>query len=536
MAYVITQNCCKDASCVPVCPVDCIRPTGGEALAAAEMLYIDPESCIDCGACMEECPVGAIHYADDLPASQARFADINAAYFEHDQHDTDGGWEEQRHGPVATGALRVAIIGAGPAACYAAAELIAVDGVEVTIFDRLPTPFGLIRAGVAPDHQETKGVVGLFKRTLASARTRCHFNVAVGEHISHEELLAHHHAVIYAVGASTGKSLAIPGADLPGSWPAANIVGWYNGHPDHSEHAFDLSSSRAVIIGNGNVALDVARMLLADQRYLAGTDIADHALEAMVRSGVEEVVVLGRRGPRDAAFSVGEFLALAHLDGVDVIIDSDSSELEPRDSDGVSTRTKLELCREYAQTTTRPGNKRIVFRFHSSPVEILGGDHVEAVRVTRDGVLDDVAAGLVLHSIGYSGNRVAQLPFDAATGTVLNDGGRVVDSAGAAMPGVYATGWIKRGPRGVIGSNRACAAETVAALFADFDNGAFSDAPLPDHDALDALIVERGAQPVDWQGWTRIDAAELDRGQLDARPRTKFTTIHELTAAAVQPS
>ncbi|MGP4055584.1 FAD-dependent oxidoreductase [Mycobacterium sp. 4D054] len=534
MAYVITQNCCKDASCVPVCPVDCIRPTGGAALAGAEMLYIDPEACIDCGACMEECPVGAIDYVDDLPPSQARFADINAAYFEQHQEGADGPWVEQQHSPVATGALRVAIVGAGPAACYAAADLIAVDGVEISMFERLPTPFGLIRAGVAPDHQATKAVVGLFDRALASTRAQCYFNVEVGQQISHDELLEHHHAVIYAVGASSGRTLDIPGADMTGSHAAADFVGWYNGHPDHADHQFDLGSSRAVILGNGNVALDMARVLLADRQQLAATDIADHALNAVAQSGIEEVVIIGRRGPRDAAFSVGEFLALAHLDGVDVAIDCAPSSLDPSDGDDMITKTKLQLCREYAETPNHPGNKTIVFRFHSTPLEVLGSGHAEGVRVSRDGVTDDLAAGLVLHSIGYSGRPIPNLPFDAATATVPNDGGRVVDDAGAPLPGVYVTGWIKRGPRGVIGSNRMCAAETVAALLADFNAGVLPDTPRPERTALDSLMAERGAEPVDWQGWKRIDRAERVRGERYTRPRNKFLAVKEMTDAAAE--
>lgn len=534
MAYVITQTCCKDASCVPVCPVDCIRPTGGAALAEAEMLYIDPQACIDCGACMEECPVGAIHYEDDLPASQVRFAEINAAYFETHQDDVDDPWAEQQHGPVAEGALRVAIVGSGPAACYAAAELIAVNGVEISVFERLPTPFGLIRAGVAPDHQATKAVVALFDRALASARAYCYFNIEVGQQISHDELLEHHHAVIYAVGASAGRTASIPGADKAGNHPAADFVGWYNGHPDHARHQFDLGSSRAVILGNGNVALDMARVLLADRQHLAATDIADHALIAIAQSGIEEVVIVGRRGPRDAAFSVGEFLALAQLDGVDVVIDCAPTLLEPVDDDAITTRIKLQLCREYAEIPQRPGNKTIVFRFHSIPLEVLGGGCAEGVRVSRDGVADDLAAGLILHSIGYSGRSIPSIPFDTATATVPNDGGRVVDNAGAPVPGVYVTGWIKRGPRGVIGSNRTCAAETVAALLADFDAGVLPDDSRPERSELDRLMVERGAETVDWRGWKRIDHAERVRGERDTRPRNKFVAVSELTDAAAE--
>src|SRR5208283_4031138 len=259
MTYVITQNCCKDGSCVPVCPVDCIRPVGGPGeFTGTEMLYIDPDACIDCGACMEECPVDAIYYEEELPAELERFREINATYFEH--HPLEP--EEKRpsaphHRAIEPGSLRVAIVGAGPAACYAAAELIRTDGVEINLFERLPTPFGLIRAGVAPDHQHTKSIVDMFNYAFTERRFRCYLNVEVGRDLSHEDLLAHHHAVIYAVGASKSRELGIPGEELPGNYGAADFVGWYNGHPDHAHHHFDLSSECAVIVGNGNVALDV---------------------------------------------------------------------------------------------------------------------------------------------------------------------------------------------------------------------------------------------------------------------------------------
>lgn len=371
MAYVITQNCCKDASCVPVCPVDCIRPVGGAGeFTDTEMLYIDPEACIDCGACMDECPVGAVHYEDDLPESLARFKDVNAAYFERHPLEPDTSTPAPKHRPVTPGRLRIAVVGAGPAACYAASELIAVDGVEVDLFERLPTPYGLIRAGVAPDHQHTKSVVDVFQRAFASPRFGTHFNVEVGRDVSHDDLLAHHHAVIYAVGATRTRDLGIPGEDLPGSHAASDFVGWYNGHPEHAGHEFDLTGRRAVLIGNGNVAVDVARILLATPEHLAATDIARHALESLRHNQIDEVVIMGRRGLRHAAFSVGEFLALGNLDGVDIVIDGlidGDDELDARPDDDVETTTKLDIAREYAARPITPGNKRIVFRFLASP-------------------------------------------------------------------------------------------------------------------------------------------------------------------------
>jgi len=545
VAYVITQNCCKDASCVPVCPVDCIRPVGGAGeFTGSEMLYIDPEACIDCGACMDECPVGAVHYEDDLPESLARFKDVNAAYFERHPLELDTSTPAPKHGPVEPGRLRVAVVGAGPAACYAASELIAVDGVEVDLFERLPTPYGLIRAGVAPDHQHTKSIVDVFQRSFASPRFGTHFNVEVGRDVTHDDLLAHHHAVIYAVGATRTRDLGIPGEDLPGSHAASDFVGWYNGHPDHAGHEFDLTGRRAVLIGNGNVAVDVARILLATPEHLATTDIAGHALESLRHSTIDEVVIMGRRGLRHAAFSVGEFLALGNLDGVDVVIDGDD-DLDPTPDDDVETTTKLDIAREYAARQTTPGNKRIVLRFLAAPVDLVGEHRVEGLHVVRnssgDGgglVLGDpatdtelVETGLVLRSIGYRGSEIGGVPWDSAAGVIPNIAGRVVDEQRAPVRGVYVTGWIKRGPRGVIGTNRTCAEETVAGLLSDFDDGLLDREVGSRQDLLRAM-ADRGAEPVTWSGWRAIDAAERQQGEAEARPRVKLVDVDELLAAA----
>ncbi|MGW0173717.1 4Fe-4S binding protein [Rhodococcus sp. NPDC003322] len=545
MAYIITQNCCKDASCVAVCPVDCIRPSAdaSDTPADTQMLFIDPDTCIDCGACADECPVDAVVSEWDLPEEQERFRDINAAYFR--KHPLEPGIiEPPRQRPaVEPGSLRVAIVGAGPAACYAASELLTIKGVEVDMFERLPTPFGLIRAGVAPDHQRTKSVVSIFEDAFASSRFAGHLNVEVGATITHADLLAHHHAVIYGVGAPASRDLGIPGDQLPGHHAAADFVGWYNGHPDHVGHDFDLSARRVVIVGNGNVALDIARVLLKGPDELARTDIAEHALNALADSNIEEVVILGRRGPREGAFSVGEFVALGNLDRIDVIIDG--GDLEPRPEDDVETALKLEVAREYAQRTPHPGNKRIVFRFLSSPVEVVGSEHVEGLRVVRNHLVDtdaivarDPADGtdvldtsLVLRSIGYLGRPIDGIPFDASRGIVPNDLGRVIDEEGHPETGVYVTGWIKRGPRGVIGTNRSCAEETVAQLLDDFDKGALAR-DVGDRESLRRVMIERGADPIDWRGWRAIDATERRRGAVEERPRVKFVSIDEMLAAA----
>ncbi|MGU3499527.1 FAD-dependent oxidoreductase [Mycobacterium sp. C31M] len=523
MAYVITQNCCKDASCVPVCPVDCIRPVDA---SAADMLYIDPESCIDCGACFDECPVDAIHYEEDLPVGQERFREINAAYFERHPLEPDTAGRRPSRSATA-GDLTVAIVGAGPAACYAAAELMAIDGVRVNLFERLPTPFGLIRAGVAPDHQHTKSVVGIFDRVFTDPRFGCHLGVEIGRDLTHEDLLAHHHAVIYAVGAASSRALGIAGEELPGSHPAADFVGWYNGHPDHAGREFALDSERAVIVGNGNVALDAARMMLLDESALGRTDIAEHALEALRHSTIDEVVILGRRGVADAAFSVGEFLALGHLDGVDVIIDGPLD--TPVDDSDLWATLKLDIAREYAARPTTPGNKRIVFRFMTSPVEIIGEQRVSGLRV-QSMAEEVLPTGLVLRSIGYRGVPVPGLPFDDETGVVPNDGGRVDGAAGS-----YVTGWIKRGPRGVIGTNRTCAEETVDALWCDYSDGTL-DRTVAGPDSLRALLADADVTPVDWAGWRAIDAAERERGTAADRPRVKFIGIPEMRTTAAGAS
>jgi ferredoxin--NADP+ reductase len=529
VAFVITQNCCKDASCVPVCPVDCIRPLDD----STDMLFIDPDTCIDCGACVDECPVNAIHYEDDLSPEQRSFQQINAEYFRHHPLEPATVAAPTKHAPVPPGSLRVAIVGAGPAACYAAAELLAVDNVEVNLFERLPTPFGLIRSGVAPDHQNTKAIARIFEPTLASDRVACYFNVDVGTQISHEELTAHHHAVIYAVGARNGRRLTVPGEDLAGVHSAADFVGWYNGQPDQRAHDIDLTGPRAVIIGNGNVALDIGRVLLSDPAALAGTDIIDHALNVLSSSGIREVLIVARRSLRDAAFSAGEFLALGHLDGVNIIIEDE--DLSPHPDDGLEEKLKLKIAREYAERPNDPGNKRLVFRFGLTPTEVIGAQRAEGLRVvpteTSNGG-EVIETSLIVTAVGYRAYPIDGVPYDAATGVIPNDAGRVLGPDGTVMPGVYVTGWAKRGPRGVIGTNRACAADTVGQLLADFDDGKLSsDVAAPE--GLSTLLAQRGATPLTWKHWQNIDAEERRRGAETGRPRMKFVDIDEMLTAAL---
>lgn len=547
MAYVITQRCCNDASCVSECPVDCIRPRPDDPeYGTTEMLYIDPGTCIDCGACVDACPVDAIFSEDDLSASLSRFSEINAAYFDRHPLNSDviTPLVAPQRLPKELGTLRVAIVGSGPAACYAAEELLMRGDVEVEMFERLPAPWGLVRSGVAPDHPETKGVADMFTAAFKRDAMQMYMNVEVGTHITLDELRDHHHAVVYAVGASSDRKLGVPGEDLPGSHSATEFVAWYNGHPDYADRTFDLSGERAVIVGNGNVALDVARVLTLSPDQLAKTDITDYALAALRESNIREVVILGRRGPAQAAYSTPEFLALGYLPGVDIIIDPaeleldeasrallDDPEVEP------SLTMKVELAREYAARTPKEGNKRIVFRYLTSPTEIKGDGHVQAVEFVHnelDAALNAVPtdkteivdASLVLRSVGYRGVPIADLPFDEKRGVIPNEGGRVLDT-----PGVYTTGWIKRGPRGVIGTNRADSEETVAKLLEDFKSGALT-APKADRAALAALLVQRQPDLLDKTHWKTIDGVEKAAGKASGRPRVKHTVVAEFIKVA----
>ncbi|MFH9763930.1 FAD-dependent oxidoreductase [Streptomyces anulatus] len=543
MTYAITQTCCNDATCVAVCPVNCIHPTPEErAFGSTEMLHIDPRACIDCGACADACPVDAIFPVDSLSVAQREYADINAAYYEGGEPsaaaEVDGPnfhvWGEPVFGrslPSDFGPLRVAVVGTGPAGMYAAQDLLLHTAAEVTLIDRLPVAGGLVRYGVAPDHPATKKVGDTFSRFHSHPRVRMHLGIEVGRDVTAEELAAHHDAVIYAVGASTDRRLGIPGEDGPGCLSATSFVAWYNAHPEAVAQGVDLSAERVVVVGNGNVALDVARILVADPEALAGTDIAAHALEALRASRVREVVVLGRRGPEDAAYTQSELLALKHLPDVELVVDDH----DPRTGaaiDAAGAGERAGLLRGLARVRTDAASpvgagRRIVLRFHSEPVEVLGDGDARTVRVTDGGGgAADLAAGMLLRAIGYRGLPVPGLPFDEASGTVPHEGGRV-----AGLPGGYVVGWIKRGPSGGIGANRTCAAETVGTLLADAVAGTLP-APTGDAKAFRRLARRRNRRVVDARGLAAIDRAERDRGRRDGRPRVKLATVEELVATA----
>ncbi|MCD2111586.1 4Fe-4S binding protein [Rhodococcus rhodochrous] len=533
MTYVVTQACCNDATCVAVCPVNCIHPTPDEAqYARTEMLYIDPDTCIDCGACADVCPVDAIVPDSDLTPETEIYRDLNAAYFLG--NPSVSGPTEVAPEPTRvverSGTLRAAIVGSGPSAFYAAEELLKrrdVD-VEVSMFERLPVAGGLVRFGVAPDHQTTKAVDRLFSRTGGREGFRAFFGVEIGRDIGIEELLTHHHAVVHASGASDDRKLGIPGEDLPGSVAAREFVAWYNGHPEFADRTFDLSGRRVVVVGNGNVALDVARILARDPEHLVPGDLAEHALNALRKSAVEEVVVLGRRGPEHAAFTTPELLALGSLPEVDVTVHGGYE--APADAP-----IKLRTLAEYAQRTPRPGHRRIVLRFHGSPVEILGDGRVEGLRIAPfagDGPAEDLDAAMVLRSVGYRGRPVPGLPFDDERGTVPNVEGRVIDPAeGRPVQGAYVAGWIKRGPTGVIGTNRYCAAETVETIVADFAQNRLRD-PAGTADELAEVVRSRCPEAIDFDGWKRIDRHERLEGRRQGRARHKLVEIDAMLAVA----
>lgn len=454
--------------------------------------------------------------------------------------------------------LRVAIVGSGPSGFYAAGHLLSSRShpgleVEVDLFDRLPTPWGLVRGGVAPDHPNIKAVSRVYEKIARHPGFRFYGNVHYGADVTHADLHAHHHAVVYAVGAETDRRLGIPGEDLPGSWAATQLVGWYNGHPDYRHLEFDLSVRRAVVIGNGNVAADVARMLTLTRAELAETDVADHALEALAESRIEEVLVLGRRGPAQAAFTNPELRELGEMTDADIFVDARDVELDPlsrawleSDAAGTIARKNVEILRDYAARPPRGRRRRIALRFLVSPVALLGDERVEGVRICRnelreDGgrlhacpteAVEDVDCGIVFRSIGYRGVPLDGLPFDDRHGTVPNDGGRVVGEGGARLAGDYVVGWIKRGPTGIIGTNKRDAQQTVDALLADLDADDLLTPAQPSRDALEELLAERNPDHVTYAGWEAIDRQEREAGASCGRPRVKLATTDELLDAA----
>ena len=441
--------------------------------------------------------------------------------------------------------LKVAVVGSGPAGFYAADALLKSDDptVEVDVIDRLPTPWGLVRLGVAPDHENIKAVSRAFEKTAARQGFRFFGNVEVGSTVSHDDLLRVYDAVVYTVGAQTDRRLGIPGEDLPGSWAATEFVAWYNGHPDFQDREFDLSHERVVVIGNGNVAIDCARMLALTDEELQPTDTTDEATAAINEAGIREILMLGRRGPVQAAFTPPELKELGELAGADVIVDPADLELDPAsahalEEDRERARRNYDLLQEFAAHAPDGRPRRIVLRFLVSPLAILGDERVEAVEIVRNELVEDdgrlvarptgetetIPAGLVLRSVGYKGVPLPGVPFDERTGTIPNDRGR---AEGAER--TYAAGWIKRGPSGVIGTNKKDATETVEQLLADARAGML--ASVESSLSLETLLEERGVNFVAYEGWQAIDAAERGAGEPLGRPRVKLTSWEQLLEA-----
>jgi ferredoxin--NADP+ reductase len=440
--------------------------------------------------------------------------------------------------------LRVAIIGSGPAGSYAAGHLLrhTADELHVDLYERLPTPWGLVRAGVAPDHPKIKSVTNLYERTAEHPRLRLFANVEFGRHVTLADLREHYHAIVYAVGTPVDRAMGIPGEDLAGSYAATDFVGWYNGHPDFREREFDLRGERVVVVGAGNVALDVARMLVLTRAELAVTDIADHALEVLASSGVREVVVLARRGPAQAAFTNPELRELGELSDADVIVDPEELALGEAIADPDADPTALrnvEILREYSTRPPAGRSRRVVLRFLLSPLQLTGTGRVGSLTLARNeltvgagGALRasateqrlELPAQAVFRAIGYRGTPLADVPFDAERELIANDGGRV-------RRGEYVVGWAKRGPSGVIGTNKKDANETIERLLEDLAAGRLLDpAPISD-DALERFIRERQPALVDYGDWLTIDRHERGLGEPAGRPRVKLTTVAEMLEA-----
>jgi ferredoxin--NADP+ reductase len=448
--------------------------------------------------------------------------------------------------------LRVAIVGSGPAAFFAAESLLARPGLDVAIdmFERLPAPFGLVRFGVAPDHQKIKSVVRSFDKVARKPGFRFYGNVDVSVHVMLDDLARHYHAVCYATGAQTDRRLGVPGEDLARSHPATEFVAWYNGHPEFRDREFDLSGERVAVIGVGNVAVDVARILCRTPEELASTDIASYAQAALARSGIREVYLIGRRGPVQAAFTTPEVRELGELAGADVSVPPEDVALDPLSrahlaaSDDRALAKKVEILAEFARRPRGAKPKLLTLRFLTSPLALLGdaSGGVRGMRLVRNRLEDDGRGGaravaterteelpvdLVFRSVGYRGVALPGLPFDERRGIVPNEQGRVLRD-GRPLPGIYVTGWIKRGPSGVIGTNKPCAVETVEALLADVGRGVMLRPEGPDPALAEALVRSRQPDCVTYPDWLRLDEQEVAHGKAAGRPRVKYTSVAEM--------
>jgi ferredoxin--NADP+ reductase len=449
-------------------------------------------------------------------------------------------------------ALRVAIIGSGPSAFYAADHLQrSTSGtVRIDMFERLPTPYGLVRGGVAPDHAKIKSVTKVYEKIALQPGFRFFGNIAFGEAITRADLLARYHAIIYAVGAQTDRRMGIPGEDLPGSHAATEFVGWYNAHPDYRHHHFDLSQTAAAVIGNGNVAMDVARILAKNHDELRITDIGDDALRALAESRITDIYILGRRGIAQAAFTNPELKELGELADAEVIVPPGGASVDAlteawleRTHDREAAKN-IATLRAYADRPAQGKAKRLHLHFLVSPVRLIGTERVEAIELVENELVEaedgslrpratgrtrTIPVGLVFRSIGYHGVALPDVPFDARQGVIPNAEGRVIGADGAPLPGEYVVGWIKRGPSGVIGTNKPDSQQTVDRLLADAADGLLAD-PTSDEDTAD-LLARGGCAVVTFADWLRLDAIEQARGAQHGRPRVKFASVDEMLRA-----
>jgi ferredoxin--NADP+ reductase len=441
--------------------------------------------------------------------------------------------------------LRIAVVGSGPAGVYATEALLRAGDVSVDVLDRLPCPYGLVRYGVAPDHERIRSISTALGNILEAPGVRFLGNVDVGVDLSLDDLRRHYDAVVLAGGAAVDRRLGIPGEDLPGSFSATDLVAWYNGHPEAPLDRFNFAARSVAVLGVGNVAVDVVRLLAKTPAELRATDMPDHVLAALAQSTVTDIAMIGRRGPAQAKFTTKELRELGELADADVLVDPAELELDAVSQSLVAerpaVRRNVEVLRDWAGRRPAGRSRRLQVRFWQRPVEIRGTDRVSGLMLERthlDSAGDAVGTGelstldvdLVFRSVGYRGLPMLGLPFDKRSGVIPNDEGRVVGDDGVPVPGVYVAGWIKRGPTGVIGTNKHDARETVAALFADAP--ALPKAPVRDSDALLAELAERGVRPVTWAGWRAIEVAEAQLGQQQGRERARISDLQPLLAAA----
>lgn len=453
--------------------------------------------------------------------------------------------------------LRVAIFGSGPAGFYAAGELLKQKDVAVCVdmFDRLPTPYGLVRGGVAPDHQKIKAVIRQYEKIAGRPGFRFFGNVTFGEDVLLDEVLGHYHQVLFSTGAESDRRLGIPGEDLPGSDPATIFVGWYNGHPDYRDLQYDLSRvERVAVIGNGNVAMDVTRILARSIEELSTTDIADYALETLEKSAVKEIYLLGRRGPAQAAFTNPEIRELTEMQVADLVVRPADLELDEANAEFLAQaedrvhQGNMDILTAQIPKGEGTKPKKVRARFFVSPVEIYGQDAVTGLKLERNRLLKDDSGTLrargtgeyeelpdvqmVFRSIGYKGHPLKGVPFDERAGIIPNTDGRVIDpDTQAPVARLYVAGWIKRGPSGVVGTNKPDAIETVSLMLEDLHNGGVPDGVQTAPEAVPALLDRKGVRFVSFADWQYLDRVEVEAGRERGKPREKLTTVAEMLAA-----